>query len=71
MRHSTTISKFVNFCRVRITPMGLPEQKSRPSFHVQVSGFPLTGAKSFSPRVRHPGPAPSMKARGGSCTERE
>ena len=64
-RHSTTISRFVNFCRVRITPIGWPEQYRTPSFQVQVSGLPFTPAKSASPSVRQPGPVPSMKARGG------
>src|SRR5436189_232841 len=41
-RHCTTISTLVNFWRVRSTPIGRPEQSSRPSFHVQVSGLPLT-----------------------------
>src|SRR5262245_20251408 len=63
-RHSATNSKLVSFCLVRITPMGLPVQASKSSFHVQVSGSPLTLAKSLSPNERQPGLVPSIKALG-------
>ena len=39
-----------------------PVDTRTSSFHIQVSAFPLTPAKSVAPSVFHPGPVPSMNA---------
>jgi hypothetical protein len=41
-------------------------QCTTSSFQLHVSGAPLTGVKSFSPRARQPSPVPSMNAFGNA-----
>jgi len=65
-RQVATSSKFSYSFVDRVTPIGLPEQRTIPPSQVQVSGSPLTGAKSAAPRVIQPGPDPSIMAEGGS-----
>src|SRR5215212_1802175 len=62
--HCATSSKLVYTLVERATPVGLPVQCTRPSFHVHVSFAQFTFTKSDPPSCRQPSPAPSMNALG-------
>src|SRR5690349_9030272 len=67
-RHSTASSRFVKVVKGRMTPTGLPVQRTPSVVQVQVSGAQLTLVKSPEESVRQPRPCPSMNALGDVVT---